>query len=81
MITEGAAGYHAGRVVFQPGFKVNKVVETVGAGDTFLAGIILGHVLQTTPKSRQGSFDAGIVDMERVLSMACRLAADKCSQV
>ena len=52
--------------LYQPAFKVNKLVDTLGAGDTFNAAIILAQLANKNwPES---------------LSFACKLAAIKCSQ-
>lgn len=63
---EGAYGWHNGKVMFVPATKINHVVDSLGAGDTFNAGMI--HSL-VTDNSLQNS-----------LQFASQLAAEKCQQ-
>ena len=66
----GAAGAIAldrrGQVLRHPAVTPPRVVDTLGAGDTFNAGIISGYL-------------AGL-DVARTLARACRLAGRKCGQ-
>jgi 2-dehydro-3-deoxygluconokinase len=41
---KGSVGYHNGEIVEAPPVKVNKVVDTVGAGDGFNSGVIYGFL-------------------------------------
>ena len=63
---EGAYGWHNGKVMFVPATKINHVVDSLGAGDTFNAGMIHNLV---TDNSLQNS-----------LQFASQLAAEKCQQ-
>lgn len=68
--TRGAAGALAldrsGRVFRHPAVAPPRVIDTLGAGDTFNAGIISGYL-------------AGL-DTAATLARACRLAGRKCGQ-
>lgn len=66
----GAVGLHLeSRTSFSSGAgKVDMVVDPVGAGDTFIAGIILALGVR--------GYDIG-----RGLRFACELATQKCSQL
>ena len=68
--TRGAAGALAldrsGRIFRHPAVAQPRVVDTLGAGDTFNAGIISGYL-------------AGL-DIATTLASACRLAGRKCGQ-
>jgi len=63
---EGAYAYAQSKIIHQPAYSVNPVVETLGAGDTFNAGIIAAQIKQ-----------CNIAD---TLNFACKLAANKCKQ-
>lgn len=39
---EGAIGYQGGEKIVSPGFSVEQVVDTFGAGDSFASGILVG---------------------------------------
>jgi ketohexokinase len=55
-----------GREYRHPAVRPARVIDTLGAGDTFNAGIISGYL------------DA--LDIEAILARACRLAGSKCGQ-
>jgi len=62
----GAWAYSHSEIIHQNAYKVAKPVETLGAGDTFNAGIITSLVRQE--------------NISQALSFACKLAAYKCQQ-
>jgi ketohexokinase len=53
-------------IIHRPAFPPPQVVDTLGAGDTFNAGLISALVNEQTP--------------EQALESACRLAGQKCGQ-
>jgi ketohexokinase len=63
---QGAWGWHAGQLLHSPAFPPAQIIDTIGAGDTFNAGLI--HSL-----NRHG-------DLSEALAFACRLAGKKCGQ-
>ncbi|WP_417549138.1 PfkB family carbohydrate kinase [Methylophaga sp.] len=63
---EGAYGWHNGKVMYVPAIKIEHVVDSLGAGDSFNAGMIHSLVAEN---SRQDS-----------LQFASQLAASKCQQ-
>ncbi len=63
---EGAWLYHDGQIHHQPAFETGPSVETLGAGDTYNAGLIMSL--------------ARHLDAREALRSACRLAANKCQQ-
>jgi ketohexokinase len=68
----GGAGAGAVEVVFAPAFTVSSVVDSIGAGDTFIAGFLHATVL-----SARG---LATMDLRARLSYACRLAGKKVAQ-
>lgn len=62
----GAWAYANSSIIHQDAFPLDKTVETLGAGDTFNAGIIYSLIKQNS--------------LSRALNFACRLAANKCMQ-
>jgi len=65
---DGAYGLpRRGEVIHSPAFPPIKVKETLGAGDTFNAGVIDAYV--------RG------LELAEALPFACRLAGNKCGQV
>jgi ketohexokinase len=65
---DGAYGLaRRGEVIHSPAFPPIKVKETLGAGDTFNAGLIDAYV--------RG------LELAEALPLACRLAGKKCGQV
>lgn len=65
--TEGAAAIsNSGRIFQHAAVIPARVVDTLGAGDTFNAGVISGYL--------EG------LDIRATLARACRLAGDKCAQ-
>jgi ketohexokinase len=63
---QGAWLYNKQQIIHQPAFAVTQVVDSLGAGDTFNAGLI--------------SQLAQKVAAEQALAFACELAANKCTQ-
>ncbi|AFI85761.1 PfkB family carbohydrate kinase [Methylophaga nitratireducenticrescens] len=63
---EGAYGWHNGKVMFVPATKNNHVVDSLGAGDTFNAGMIHSLVAENS--------------LQNSLQFASQLAAEKCQQ-
>jgi len=63
---QGAWAYSKSEIIHQNAYKITKPVETLGAGDTFNAGIITSLVRQKS--------------ISQALSFACKLAANKCQQ-
>lgn len=64
----GAYGIsHTGKVIHIPAVTPSRVIDTLGAGDTFMAGMIHGKL--------QG------MDFPDSIKMACKLAGQKCSQL
>lgn len=63
---QGAWAYHKSRIIHQPADKVEPIVETLGAGDTFNGGFIHSFIKHN--------------DVSTALEFACRLAANKCRQ-
>ncbi|CAG8467587.1 6950_t:CDS:2 [Paraglomus occultum] len=65
----GASCFHnpTQRLFTAPALPITRVVDTVGAGDTFIAGVIYGLSLGVAPES--------------VLRFACELAGHKCLQI
>lgn len=57
---EGASLFYQGKLIHHSGYSV-KVVDTVGAGDAFLAALIAGFIIQMNP--------------EEMLDQACALGA------
>ena len=64
--SQGAWAYHKSHVIHQPAFKLQRPVETLGAGDTFNAAFIASQLHQ--------------LNITDSLKFACRLAANKCMQ-
>lgn len=62
----GAWGYQGSAVLHSPAFPPHKIIDTLGAGDTFNAGIIHGLLEQQ--------------ELSDALQTACRLAGKKCGQ-
>jgi len=62
----GAWAYDTNNIIHQPAYKINKVTETLGAGDTFNAGFIASQINRRS--------------VNNSLSFACQLAANKCQQ-
>jgi len=73
---EGALAWFRGRIIRVPGVKV-KVVDTVGAGDTFSAALIYGMLKQEL-ESRIGLLTWEGTQLPVILSAACHLAALAC---
>ena len=63
----GAYGLARGEVIHSPAIRPAKVKETLGAGDTFNAGLIDGYI--------RG------LGVGEAISLACRLAGKKCGQI
>ncbi|HBX61037.1 MAG TPA: ketohexokinase, partial [Methylophaga sp.] len=63
---EGAYGWHNGKVMYIPATKIDHVVDTLGAGDTFNAGMIHSLVAENS--------------LQDSLQFASELAARKCQQ-
>jgi len=63
---QGAWLAHQSQIIHQPAFNVKQVIETLGAGDTFNAGLISALVKNNKPA--------------QALAFACELAANKCQQ-
>ncbi|MGW0494265.1 PfkB family carbohydrate kinase [Streptomyces sp. NPDC003007] len=81
LITFGSRGaWAAGRdaTVHVPA-PVVEVVDTVGAGDAFTAGV-LAHLHHTGRLSREGVDALGAGDLARLLSYAVEIAADTCTR-
>ena len=80
-ITEGATGAHAftaSQAVFVPAVKV-KVADTVGAGDTFNAGV-LAALHQAGALTKAGGAAATGAQLRDALSLGVRAAAVTCSR-
>lgn len=58
---------------------VVEVVDTVGAGDAFTAGV-LAHLHHVGRLSREGVAALGVGDLARLLSYAVEIAADTCTR-
>ncbi|RDH82400.1 MAG: ketohexokinase [endosymbiont of Galathealinum brachiosum] len=63
---QGAWAYANSSIIHQDAFPLDKTIETLGAGDTFNAGIIYSLIKQKS--------------LSQTLKFACRLAANKCMQ-
>jgi len=63
---QGAWAYCKSEIIHQNAYKIAKPIETLGAGDTFNAGIIASLIRQKSTS--------------QALSFACKLAANKCQQ-
>jgi len=63
---QGAWLYHRQQIIHQPAFPVAQVVDSLGAGDTYNAGLISQLAQNIAP--------------EKALAFACALAANKCTQ-
>ena len=63
---QGAYAIGNGQLIYQPVFPVDPIIDTIGAGDTFNAGLI-HYLVQQKP-------------LKTTLEFACKLAAKKCSQ-
>lgn len=63
---QGAWLYDKQQIIHQPAFPVARVVDSLGAGDTFNAGLISQLAQNIAP--------------EKALAFACALAANKCTQ-
>lgn len=63
---QGAWLYNKQQIIHQPAFAVTQVVDSLGAGDTFNAGLISQLAQNIAPP--------------RALAFACELAANKCTQ-
>ncbi|MFW2373923.1 MAG: PfkB family carbohydrate kinase [Gammaproteobacteria bacterium] len=63
---QGAWGLKGSPVLHSPAFKPHKIIDTIGAGDSFNAGIIHGLLEQQ--------------NLSEALQTACRLAGKKCGQ-
>ena len=63
---QGAWGINHSSVLHSPAFSPDIIIDTIGAGDTFNAGIIHGFLQQQ--------------DLNEALQNACRLAGKKCGQ-
>ncbi|WP_174612901.1 sugar kinase [Virgibacillus ihumii] len=66
---EGAVGYHDGKIVEAAPVKASKVVDTVGAGDGFNAGILYGFLHNWT-------LDKTLQFANTIGSMVVRVAGD-----
>jgi len=64
---QGAWAYDTDNIIHQPAYKLNKAIETLGAGDTFNAGFIAAQIKKRSVKDS--------------LAFACQLAANKCQQI
>lgn len=69
--TDGAWGWSQ-QLLHSPAFIPHKVVDTIGAGDTFNAGIISALLQQ---------YDLTQSDLHQALITACKLAGNKCGQI
>ncbi len=63
---QGAWLVHNAEIIHQPAFHCESLIETLGAGDTFNAGLIASFINQKSP--------------QQALAFACELAAKKCQQ-
>lgn len=63
---QGAWLYNKQQIIHQPAFTVARVVDSLGAGDTFNAGLISQLAQKIAPA--------------KALAFACELAANKCTQ-
>ena len=63
---QGAWAYSNASIIYQEAFLLDKTVETLGAGDTFNAGMIYCLIKKQS--------------LAQALKFACRLAANKCMQ-
>ena len=85
----GAFAYHvdSGGAVFEAAAKVDRVIESVGAGDTFIAACIHALAIRlqlgtpSTAPSDQPAKAPTALDARHALRFACDVAADKISQV
>jgi len=68
---KGAYALENDQLYYSPAPHVNSVVDTIGAGDTFIAGFI--HATLSSNKANN--------DLSTQLNYACTLAAKKCSTV
>jgi fructokinase len=81
LVTHGAAGARAATAaasVHVPAPKT-RVVDTVGAGDAFTAGA-LAFLLEMDALDRAAVQALDVASLERLLSFACRAAADTCTR-
>lgn len=70
---KGSAAYADGSVWLQPAVPAESVVDTMGAGDSFIAAFLLG----CAPAIRARSLDGDVI--ERSLSFAAEFASGACS--
>ena len=67
-------GTDTSQIVTSPAFPPKQIVDTTGAGDTFIAGMI--HALERWPR---GLWNAeSLARVETALQRACQLAGRKC---
>ncbi len=70
---KGSAAYADGSVWLQPAVPAESVVDTMGAGDSFIAAFLLG----CAPAIRARSLDGDVI--ERSLAFATEFASGACS--
>ncbi|MBF0266570.1 MAG: ketohexokinase [Gammaproteobacteria bacterium] len=69
---QGASLYGAGEIISSPAFINENTVDTIGAGDSFNAGLIDALI-------RSDNFNA--LNSQQVLEYACKTASLKCSRI
>lgn len=74
---DGARGFAGDADVHVPSAPVKNMVDTVGAGDTFMA-TVLGYLLETGRVTRQSLAEMDAASIAGMLSLAARAAAMNC---